>query len=320
MSEEFGVLNLDEYQEEGKRLNTKNSNENAFMDMYVPMPEVKAGQKGLVTVRILPPRRGEKLYVATRLHSINGRKYHCPKPLMNGKWDRNTNCPVCNYYSSLWSTIEKLEKSGQLDLAKAKKDEARAIKPIERYYYNAIVREMIDSKGVKQVNVGPRILSVGKILHQMIVRAIVGDEVSAAIGDVTHPVRGFDFTIIKELQVSGGEEFPSYNRSTFARDPSPLGTPEEIQKWAATLHDLKSLRSLKAISDLENEIAIHRGLIPDKKDSFNVEEFDAKYRTATKSTESTSVPSTSVANVDDMVESLSSSIDPDEFMAELNAM
>lgn len=323
---EFGALNLEDFQVEGKRLNTKN-NMDAFLEQYVPMPEVKPGQTGIVALRILPPKQGEKLYIATRLHEINGRKYHCPKPLINGKWDKNTLCPICNYYSSLYATADKLEENGQREAAEKLRAEAKGIKPIERYYYNSIVRKLLNKDGEQELNVGPRIFSVGKTVHQMIVRAIIGDdnEPGSQLGDISHPTNGYDFIVRKEIQGQGKEAYPNYNRSSFAKEKSPLGTPEDVKKWGDSLFDLKKFRVIKPIAELETELAIHRGLIPDTKgqEKFNVEEFDAKFRTATSTTTSNtpaSVENTSVVETAPATATEDISIGDDEFVAELNAM
>lgn len=283
---EFGTLNLEEIQGEDSRLNTEVGE--GFLDKFVPMPEVKPGQTGVVAVRILPPVKGGKLFQYTRLHLINGRKVHCPKPLVNGKWDKNTPCPICDYYNALWRNSDKLEERGRKAEAEKLQNEARSIKPIERYYYNAIVRKLVSEKG-EELNVGPRILSVGKVLHKMIVRAIVGDETEAALGDITHPKNGYDFIIKKELRGTGDNAYPNYDRSAFARESSPLGSPEDIARWVANLHDLTQLRTLVAFDKLEHELAVHRGLVPDEKESFDIDSFDAKFKGGTKT--SVSVPS-----------------------------
>ena len=162
---EFGTLNLEEMAGEDARLNEQGGSA-SFLDQFVPMPEVKPGQTGSVAVRILPPVKGGKLFQYNRVHTMNTRKVHCPRPLVNGKWDRNVPCPVCDYYSSLWRQIDKIEKQYGKDCPQAQplKDEARSLKPVERYYYNAIVRSMVVD-GKEQKNAGPRILSIGKLLH-----------------------------------------------------------------------------------------------------------------------------------------------------------
>lgn len=272
---EFGTLNLEDMQGEDSRLN--DAKQQRRDDLYVPMPDVKPGSTGLVAVRILPPSKGSKLFQYTRLHMIKGRSIHCPKPLVNGKWDRNTPCPICDYYNELWRQADKLNDQGKKEAAERLQDEARSIKPIERYYYNAIVRNLTDESGNKQTNVGPRILSIGKVLHKMIVRAIVGDETEAALGDITHPKTGYDFLIKKEVRGTGKDGYPNYDRSAFARESSPLGTKEEIVKWVEGLHDLTTLRSLKDVDALEHELARHRGLIEEEESGFNIDKFDAKY-------------------------------------------
>jgi hypothetical protein len=272
---EFGIVDLNEVSNEAARLN---DNQGSFLDQFVPMPDVKPGQTGSVQLRILPPAKGQKLYVYTRVHTINGRKVHCPRPLVNGKWDRNVYCPICEYYNSLWRKVDKLEEEGRKEEAAALKAEARSIKPVERYYYNAIVRKLTDGEGNVKTNVGPRILSVGKTLHQMILRAICGDGTEPALGDVTSIKAGYDFIIKKEVRVTGDEEFPNYDRSNFARESTPAGTPDEVKKWAENLHDLSKLRVIKDKDVLEKELAIHRGLIADDADAFDVDEFDKKFQ------------------------------------------
>ena len=275
MTTEFGELNIEAMAEEDQRLSSDGKSTN-FLDQFVPMPQVAPGQTGSVTVRILPPAKGDKLFQYNRVHTINGRKVHCPRPLVNSKWDWKVYCPICEYYSALWKNSDKLEEAGAKPEAEKVKAEARSIKPIERYYYNAIVREMSDKDGKSLTNVGPRILSIGVKVHKMIVRAFIGDKAEKALGDVTHVKTGLDFIIRKEV-AAGKDQFPSYDRSTFHRDPSPLGTPEEIAMWQENLKDLKTLRNIKEDAFLEKQLAIHRGLIADDAQGFNIDAFDAKF-------------------------------------------
>lgn len=273
---EFGQINLDEVAGEDKRLSSQGG-QNNFLDQFVPMPEVKPGNSGSVAVRVLPPVKGGKLFQYNRTHKINNRSVHCPRPLINGKWDRNVACPICDYYTALWRQVDKLTKSGNLAAAEELKEEARGLKAIERYYYNAIVRAMV-VEGEQKKNVGPRILSVGKILHSMIIKAIVGEEgdPDSKLGNITDIKNGYDFIIRKE--VTAGEGFPKYDRSGFARNPSPSGDPEEIAEWVKNLHDLTKLRNPKDIEFMERQLAIHRGLVPDDDTSFDTDSFDAKWR------------------------------------------
>jgi uncharacterized Zn finger protein (UPF0148 family) len=276
MSTEFGELNIEQMVLEDERLSSDGKTAN-FLDQFVLMPNVAPGQTGSVTVRILPPAKGEKLYQYNRVHTINNRKVHCPRPLVAGKWDWKVYCPICEYYSALWKTADKLEESGAKAEAEKVKNEARSIKPAERYYYNAIVRKMTDSENNVLENQGPRILSVGKKVHKMIIRAFVGDDAEPALGDITHVKNGYDFIIRKEVS-TGKDQYPNYDRSSFARESSPLGTPEQIEMWRANLKDLKKLRNIKDAAYLEKELAIHRGLIADDAEGFNIDDFDAKFK------------------------------------------
>lgn len=271
---EFGKLNLEEMEQEDQRVNT--DSQSNFLDNFVPMPKPKPGQTGVISVRILPPLKGKRLYSYTRIHNINGRKVHDPKRLVNGKWDKTPN-PIVDYYNSLWREADKAEQRGDKNAAERFKAEARSIKPIERYYYNAIVRKMTDAEGKTLSNVGPRILSVGKTVHKMIVRAIVGDDTEEALGDITDPQAGYDFHIKVEMRGTGNESYPNYDRSAFAREPSPLGTPEEVKKWVVDMHDLEELHRIVPLETLKKELAIHRGLIEDEGEGFNVNKFDEEF-------------------------------------------
>jgi len=273
---DFGTLDLEEMMGEDARLNE--AGQANFLDQFVPMPDVKPGQTGTVSVRILPPVRGGKLYQYNRTHKMNGRSIHCPRPLVNGKWERSIACPVCDYYSGLWAQADKLEKAGHVNEANKLKEEARSIKPVERYYYNAIVRSMPGGEGGSVLtNVGPRILSVGKLLHKQLIRAIVGEEgdPDSKLGNFTDLKSGYDFIIRKEI--TSGDGFPKYDRSGFARATSPAGNPEEVKKWSEALNDLTKLRNPRDLEVLEKELAIHRGLIPDDVEKFDTNSFDAKW-------------------------------------------
>lgn len=299
---EFGILDLSEIQEEDSRVNAEQTP--SFLDNFVAMPKPKPGQSAILTVRILPPLKGKRLFQYTRVHNINGRKVHDPKRLDHGKWDKTPN-PIVDYYNSLWKEADKAESNGRSNDADALKAEARSIKPIERYYYNVIVRKMTDSEGNTLTNVGPKILSIGKTVHKMIVRAIVGDETEPALGDITHPSTGYDFHIKIEMRGTGNEAYPNYDRSAFARDPSPLGTPEEVKVWIENMHDLESLHHVVPYDQLEKELAIHRGLIEDtESDQFNTANFDAKFKASNtpSTTPTASVASTTTRTTTPVVE------------------
>lgn len=262
-------LDLNEILEENQRLSTDGQ---AFLDNFVKMPE----GNGVVAVRLLPPaapgefdRKKNPFYQATRIHRLNNRSLHCSKSLVGPKWVGE--CPICRYYNWLWNESDKKAP----DEANSMQSQARAIKPIERYYYNVIVRQVINPNTQEvQRNVGPKILSVGKTLHKMIVRAIVGDKTldEPALGDVTDILHGRDFKIIKAMRQSGKEAYPNYSDSKFL-DPSPLGEQEDVKRWLSSLHDLVSLRTVLDAEELKKQLKIHLGLIPDQTTDFDPTEF-----------------------------------------------
>lgn len=226
----------------------ENKSKGNFLDNFVAMPE----GEGVITIRLLPAKEGKSLpFVVSRTHRINGHTVHSPLELVNGKWVGN--CPVNNYYRHLWKMVEK-ENGERREALMA---EARAIKPVERYYWNAVVRSADGNSSVK-------IFSCGKQLHSKIIRAIVGSpEVDEpALGDVCDWKDGRDLKIIKRMVKTGPESYPNYNESKFM-GPTVAGTKDEILKWRASLFDLDTLRVVKTYDELVGEVNEHRGIKPE---------------------------------------------------------
>jgi gp32 DNA binding protein like len=271
MSKElFDSLDMAELLGESERLSSEGGAD--FLNNFVRMPE----GNGFVTVRLMPPGKGKKFYCATRTHKVNSRNIHCPRVLVSGRWvdeDAKKPCVICKYYNELWKESERKEGKEKADLENA----ARQIKPIERYYYNCIVRSQVNPKTqAVEKNVGPKILSIGKQLHQRIIRAIVGDpqKEEGPLGDVTHPTTGRDFKIIKSVK-PGKDAFPEYHESKFL-DQGPLGSPDDVEKWMANLHDLAALRSIKTREEMAIELKKHLGIIKDEQSDFDITEFQKR--------------------------------------------
>jgi hypothetical protein len=254
-------LNLNALLEEHARLKEE-ENRGSFLQNFVKMPE----GKGSVTLRLLPPavdgtfgRNDNPFYQWTRIHRVNSKSLHDPRVMVDGRWVGEN--PIGDYLRWLWKEAEKADEDEELRM----KTLYRQIKPIERYYYNCIVREEVDENNNVQKNVGPKILSVGKTLHQIILTGICGDEELGIVGkgDVTDIKNGFDFKIMKTIRKSGKDTFPNYDQSRFVDEPSPLGTPEECEKWLANLNDIVALRVLKTPAELEHELQCHLGLKQD---------------------------------------------------------
>ena len=214
--------------------------ENNVMDNYVKMPE----KDGYVLLRFLPPQKGKSLFCSTRIHTLgtypNSKTYHCLRSRVNIpsrglQWINPSNnhdldCPVCQEYSRLWKISNNLHGEEKIRM----ESQARSIKPVERYYWNVIVRQQVNTKtGTVEKNVGPKILSCGKTLQAIILESINGSELTGRkkLGNVTHPVTGRDFRLVKKItKGTSGMEYPKYDQSSF-EDPSPLGTDEQIKIW-----------------------------------------------------------------------------------------
>lgn len=250
------AFDLNAIRAESQRLE---SGSERFLDNFVPMPE----GEGSIVIRLLPPIGDEPLpFIATRTHKINDKNIHCPMNLVGQKWQGN--CPICNWYRSLWKAAD--DASSQ-DEAAALIAEARAIKPNERYYYNCIVRKVITKGGDVQENVGPKIFSTGKKLQSKLLRTMAGDDniQVEGLGDVTEPngTEGRDLRVIKRLVKGEGDtKWPDYMESQFL-NPSPLGTAVEINEWLTNRHDLTALRRILSQEELAREVRIHRKLEKD---------------------------------------------------------
>lgn len=257
-------INLNAIRQENQRLSSNNQN-TSFLDNFVMMPE----GEGSITIRILPPRKGLELpFCASRTHKLNQKNFHCLQTMVNGKWVGN--CPICSYYKYLWRESDSVGE----DQAKELQAEARMIKPVERYYYNVIVRKVTDKNGNVQNNVGPKIYSCGKQVHSKIIRAMCGDPSldEEELGDVTDLAIGRDFKIIKKMTKSGNDAFPSYTESKFL-GISTAGTEDEISEWLENLHDLEALRQTKSVDDLQKELRYFRGLEKDPNLEFDPTSF-----------------------------------------------
>jgi len=255
---------LNELKQDADRVLSDNKGNQDYLDKFVQFPE----EDGAITVRVLPPSHDMKLpFQATRIHNVNGKSLHCPYELVGGKWvGEPGDCPICDVYRHLW----KLANKSSGDKAKGYITLARKIKPIERYYFNCVVREDPSQVGVK-------VLSIGKTLYKMILRAFVGDKKLKRkplrnICD-TEGKEGRDFTIIKEMVQSGKERFPKYDQSSFEQ-PSPLAAPNEVEGILAQCYDLTKLRTVKDFETLDHNLQVQLGTKSDEDSGFDPRKYN----------------------------------------------
>ncbi len=185
-----------------------------------------ASKMGKVVLRILPPAHGNSsIFSSSRLHYIH---QNGTPPVKCGKDVKGVgSCPICDLHKSLWDKADKTTNSWA---ARDLQNNARLLKPAERYYYNCIVREG-DSTAQ------PKILAVGKQVHKKIIQSIVGgDEQHPPLGDITHPTTGRDFVMMKSMVNTGYAQYPDYKIQFL--EPSPLGTKDEVLAIMAGTHDL----------------------------------------------------------------------------------
>jgi hypothetical protein len=278
MSTNYEPVNLADLYEEAERFDAAAEGGNDYLDNFVLMPE----GEGFVNIRLLPPAKGKKFFTATRTHRLGKKNLHCPRELVSvqGKkrWidtDPKNPCPICKFYNGLWRDSEEAGSKEEADAIQA---DARKIKPIERYYYNAVVRQQVNKKtGEVEKNVGPKILSIGKTLHERIIRAITGDPKNEekGLGDVSDLKTGRDFKIVKKLRGVGKEKYPYYEDSKF-QDASVLGDKDQIEKWLGSMHELATLRVVKPLSELDVELKKYNNVIPNEDTEFDMDQYRTK--------------------------------------------
>ncbi len=275
----YDPLNLGDMAAEAERVQRDPNAGSGFLDNFVKLPK----GDGFIIMRFLPPAPGTSFYMATRTHKLAEKTYHCPRTLQktnNGMFwlapEEGEDCPVCRYYRAEW---QKSMKIGDEKARNARQNQLRAIKPVERYYYNVIVRECVDPKTNKMsTDVGPLIFSCGKTVHAKIITAIVGNvkagkKKKGNIADLTAK-EGRDFRLVKTTtRGSGGFEYPDYAESEF-EETSVAGTPEQIEKWLANLHDLTKLRTVKEWAVLDHALKVHNGVIEGDDDDFDTSVYE----------------------------------------------
>ena len=195
--------------------NPTGANNSDFLKKFYQIPE------GTNAVRVLPWKDDEKeFYAETKIHRVpqpdgNVKNIHCRK--VHGEA-----CPMCDLYYGLWKTGRQEDE-----------DLARKIKPRARYYMNILDRESGDVK----------ILSIGVILFKKIIGAMLDED----FGDITDPVTGHDFKIVKEME----GQWPKYDQAAPRPKSSEVGSKAEIAGAMDSLHEIHGLVKLEEYEDVK---------------------------------------------------------------------
>ncbi|MEI7489662.1 MAG: hypothetical protein WCJ72_20035, partial [Chryseobacterium sp.] len=314
----YESLDISELELESARVNSKNSGQENSTN-YVRMPSGQGTGEGnsFLTIRLLPRRKGQPLFCAVKYHMLkdgngNKRVFFSPKELVKDekgrpKWVGESTI-IDKYLRDLWAKSEKAPEKEKQEL----QSQYRELKGIERYYYNALVRQEKDPKTGEIVkNIGPKIFSCGKTIHSMIVRAIVGDKAAGEepLGDVTNLKTGRDFRVVKKLN----GDYPNYDLSKFI-ESSPLGDPEEVNGWLDNLNDLQAIRVVKSEDELKHALKVHLGIIQEANqddDGYDSSEFSSPSKTTSKPAQK-SVPKD--LGLDSVLSS--TTVDEEEIMAD----
>jgi len=192
---QFGDFTLDDLEE-----HTREAAQNAPMKAIWPIPQGKS------IVRVLPPRKGEKLMKVAYVHYIDvpgvGRvSFNCPRLMAKRP------CPVCAQEAKLMSTGE------DVDFRKARKLSAK-----RRLFMPIIVRGEEDN--------GPRLLAFGKMIEDQLVE-IRKDEDDG--GNFAHPgAEGFD---LKISRTGEGPNDTKYKVSKTGGNKPLSDDADQMREW-----------------------------------------------------------------------------------------
>lgn len=180
--------------------------------------------EGETRVRILPPwdRNSDMFLKKIAYHDIYGERINCPKEI------NNEPCPICAKVRQLYAT--KREEDAAL---------AKQIRAIQRFFFNIIVRGQ-ESKGVQKFGCGKKLAE--KIMN--VVTVELGK-------DITDPVNGHDFVIVKTMN----GDFPDYSSSYVVFQESVLGNEE----WLTKKYDMDREFSCKSYDELRDIIEKRMG-------------------------------------------------------------
>ena len=202
---------------------------NKYMALLKKLEETKSDSgfwkpdTGLNNIRILPEvGKMEFFFVENGRHYMDNKSYDCPN-LNSGGQER---CPLCEVNQMLYEAGEK--------------EEAKKWRASKSYLMNIIVRG--------KESEGPKVYSAGQIVFGQIAN-LIGDP---DVGDVSDIEEGFDLKLERT-----GEGLETRYTTREARNPSALGTPEEVEKWLKEARDLQAFID-ERIQDYD-ELAVQSG-------------------------------------------------------------
>lgn len=265
LQEEFTRVTVDKKPGANRKTGT-------FLDKIVKMPK----DNGYVTIRLLPSVPGHKLpYASCRVHNLatfedrknkKANNLYCGRTSQNKKWVGD--CFFCEYYNHLYRLSDKAKAEGKDEIMNQMIAKAKAIKPLEKYYYNAIVMDSSPPTGQSPED-GPLIYSCGIQIHTRILEAVLGNKEmkKKPKGNIFHPVNGRNLKIVKEMKPGG--QFPDY-AGTDWEDPCPLSEDGDlVNQWLNSLNDVHALRKALSVDEMKKAIRIFEEIEVDTRKTFD---------------------------------------------------
>lgn len=159
---------------------------------------------GRSTVRVLPPMgKMEFFFKEVGVHHLDSGRFYCPAVCTDGQ----EKCPICEVSHALYEAGEK-ELAGTYRVSRS-------------FWMNVIVRGEEGS--------GPRIFTPGVTIFSTMASYIADPE----YGDITDWEKGFDIKIDRE-----GTGLKTEYQVRASREPSPLGTEEQVAEWLENAVDV----------------------------------------------------------------------------------
>jgi len=220
---------MDKIREQG----SKKTN-NSYKDERIYYPQFNENDTAQAIIRFLPSPDTDIPFVSVYSHSIQGAGWYienCPTTIKK-------ECPACKANTAIWESDP---------------DTARKRKRKQSYYSNIlIIKDPANPENEGKVF----LYKYGKKVYDKIM-----SKIDPGSDSIEEPIMVFDYydgadfkLIIKKIQV-GKYKMPNYDDSQFSA-PSPVGTDDEIEKYAESLYNLSEFtapENFKSFDELQTK-------------------------------------------------------------------
>lgn len=194
-------------------------------------------------VRFLPQSKFNPYVFITRRqhyvngHGVGGEPIPCRKKLVNGSWVGN--CPMCDHHAEISNFY------GNYKIIDMYKAEARAIKPVQRYYYNVLAALPDGTKTLK-------LLSLSALVHDEIFNESGSKNNYEHLTDLRN---GRDVIIKKETRAFGNGGYPQFSMKLDKKSTLAI-SEDSMHRVMANCRDLTKVADQWGVHGEKFEAAI----------------------------------------------------------------